>query len=189
MSERAAVAVFGSSATELGTSEWIEAERTGGLLAGAGLAVLTGGYGGTMEAVSKGAAMAGGHVIGVTAGLLFRERSSANPYVIQEIVAETLTERIGHLVGLAQGSIVLPGSIGTAAELVIAWNINHIVRLSGGVRFPTVAVGETWRDLADLLANGAGAYPNDVHLADDAQQAVEWLLEQPEIGAVDPPTL
>ena len=91
MSEPAAIAVFGSSATEPGSPGWAEAERTGALLAQARLAVVTGGYGGTMEAVSKGAAAAGGHVIGVTSSRLFRERSGANRYVIQEIAAESLT--------------------------------------------------------------------------------------------------
>lgn len=151
--------------------------------------MVTGGYGGTMEAVSKGAAAEGGHVIGVTSSRLFKGRSGANRYVIQEIAAESLTERIGHLVTLARGSIVLPGSIGTAAELVIAWNINHIVRRGGGVRFPTVAVGETWRELWSLLTNDAEADPDDVHIADDAEQGVDWLLRQPEIHTVPSPSL
>ena len=84
---------------------------------------------------------------------------------------------------------MLPGSIGTAAELVIAWNINHIVRRSGGVRFPTVAVGKTWRELWSLLTDDADADPDDVHLADDAEQAVDWLLRQPEIHTVPSPSL
>ncbi len=43
-----------------------EARELGKFLAEHGHAVLTGGYMGTMEAVSRGACEAGGHVIGVT---------------------------------------------------------------------------------------------------------------------------
>ena len=45
---------------------YAEALALGELLAQRGHTVLTGGYMGTMEAVSDGAAAAGGHVIGVT---------------------------------------------------------------------------------------------------------------------------
>lgn len=145
--------------------------------------MVTGGYGGTMEAVSKGAAESGGHVIGVTAAPLFPDRVGANPHVAQEVAAASLAERIGHLVGLSQGCVVLPGSIGTAAELVIAWNLNHVARHAGGLRYPAVAVGQTWERLARLLSEEAGAFAGDVHLAEDADAAVDWLLEQPEIRA------
>ena len=53
MRDDGAVAVFGSSQTEPGSTEWDEAFRAGTLLADAGFAVITGGYGGSMEAVSK----------------------------------------------------------------------------------------------------------------------------------------
>ena len=59
MRDDGAVAVFGSSQTEPGSTEWDEAFRAGTLLADAGFAVITGGYGGSMEAVSSGAAGAG----------------------------------------------------------------------------------------------------------------------------------
>ena len=178
-----AVAIFGSSRTEPGSPEWIEAEKAGTRCAGAGLAVITGGYGGTMEAVSKGAALAGGRVIGVTAAELFRDRSGANTYVTEEIPSKTLTDRIGILTELASGAIALPGSIGTAAELVVAWNMHHIARLSGGSRKPTAAVGNGWRQVSLLFADGIGAFMGDIEWVDTADQAVDWLLQQPEIHA------
>ena len=67
MTDNAGVAVFGSSQTEPGSVEWEDARRAGVRLAEEGYPVITGGYGGIMEAVSSGAAGAGGHVIGVTA--------------------------------------------------------------------------------------------------------------------------
>lgn len=175
------MAIFGSSATEQGTRQWIDAERAGARFAGAGLTIVTGGYSGTMEAASKGASLGGGHVIGVTAGRLFRGRSAANPYVTEELTASTLSERIGILTELAHGAIVLPGSIGTAAELVLSWNMNQVVRVHGGRRMPTVAVGEEWREVSAVLTRAIGASPGDVHTVDTTDEAVDWLLAQPEI--------
>jgi uncharacterized protein (TIGR00725 family) len=134
-----------------------------------------------MEAVSKGASMAGGTVIGVTVPALFRRRSGANQYVAREIEASTLIERIGTLIGEADCVIALPGSIGTAAELIVSWNLNHVARRNGGARVPTVAVGEEWRELRSLLVERTGAFPGDVHLVDTADEAMDWILTQPEI--------
>jgi uncharacterized protein (TIGR00725 family) len=180
--EPKAVAVFGSSQTRPGSREWAEAEDAGRRIAGAGLAVVTGGYGGTMEAVSLGASRVGGEVIGVTAPNLFAHRTGANRHVTREIEAVTLTERIQILTDLAAGALVLPGSIGTAAELVIVWNLNHIARTNGTERLPTVAVGRVWSGLRDLLVTGSGADGEDIHLAAGCEEALIWLLSQPELS-------
>lgn len=182
------VAVFGSSQTKPGSPEWIEAEKTGARFAGAGLAIITGGYGGTMEAASKGASGSGGTVIGVTVPTVFTGRSGANRYVTREIRAATLVERIGVLTDTAHGVIALPGSIGTAAELVVSWNINHVTRRNGGVRVPTVVVGDAWQKLVQLLVTQTGAFGGDVQIVDTADEAVDWILVQPEIRRVAPKT-
>jgi len=161
LSGSSAVAVFGSSQTDPGTRMWAEAERVGTRLAEAGFAVITGGYGGTMEAVSKGAADASGHVIGVTAPQLFPGRHGSNPYVAELIEAEGLAGRIGVMMERAAGAIALPGSIGTATELLIAWNVNHIVR-----------------QVAETLVTEVGAFPGDVHLVGTPDKGVDWILGQ-----------
>jgi len=176
-----AVAIFGSAQTEPGSPAWIDAEKTGARCAGAGLTVVTGGYGGTMEAASKGAAIAGGAVIGITVPTLFTSRSAANPYVTREIHASSLVDRLGMLMAASNGAIALPGSIGTATELAVAWNINHVARRNGGDRLPTVAVGAEWGELAALLVERVGAFSGDIEVVADADSAVDWLLAQPEI--------
>jgi uncharacterized protein (TIGR00725 family) len=176
------LAIFGSSATEPGSPEWLDAENAGRRCAEAGFAVVTGGYGGTMEAACRGANLASGEAIGVTAPSLFSTRSGANPYVTREIEAETLPERIGILTSLAGGAIVLPGSIGTAAELVVAWNLNHVGRRNGGKRFPTVAVGSAWLQFCELLTGALGAFEEDVHTVETAGAGIDWLLAQPEVS-------
>ena len=60
------ITVFGGAQPKEGSAAYEEARELGKLLAERGHAVLTGGYMGTMEAVSRGASEAGGHVIGVT---------------------------------------------------------------------------------------------------------------------------
>jgi uncharacterized protein (TIGR00730 family) len=175
------VAIFGSSRVEPETQAWLDAETAGSRCAAAGLDIVTGGYGGAMEAASKGAADAGGHVIGVTAPGLFTRRTGSNRHVSHEIEAKTLTERIGILTELSDAAIVLPGSIGTAAELVTAWNLNHIARRNGGLRLPTVAVGKKWRELWRLMTERLDAHGDDIHVVDSIDEAVTWLLVQPEI--------
>ncbi|MEX0757781.1 MAG: LOG family protein, partial [Acidimicrobiia bacterium] len=115
-----AIAVFGSSTTVAGSQDWAAAEGVGRAIAERGWAVMTGGYGGTMEAVSAGAAAAGGRVIGVTVPTVFPGRSGANAHIGEEIAERTISQRIARLVESSDGVIALPGSIGTFAELVVA---------------------------------------------------------------------
>jgi uncharacterized protein (TIGR00725 family) len=173
-----AVAVFGSSQTVPESPEWVEAETVGESLAGAGFAVVTGGYGGTMEAVSLGATRNGGHAIGVTANSLFPGRSGANPYVKALEDTPSLSDRIGRMMSITEACIALPGSIGTAAELILAWNTNHILRNSGLDPIPVAAVGESWAALRSALSDGLGAISEDVHWTPTGEEAVIWVLQR-----------
>jgi uncharacterized protein (TIGR00725 family) len=179
MSLDGVVAVFGSSQTEPGSTEWADAYRAGALLAGAGHPVITGGYGGTMEAASMGAAEAGGHVIGVVAPILFPGRTGANAYVTEVIVANSLSNRIDIMMQRSIATLALPGSIGTAAELVISWNTNHILRRAGARPRLSVAVGPGWRALARALVE-SGALEEDVHWVDTVDEGVDLILDAPD---------
>lgn len=178
MSSNGAVAVFGSSQTEHGSTEWEDAHRAGSRLAAEGFAVITGGYGGTMEAVSWGAAEAGGHVIGVTAPVLFPDRSTPNPYVHEVVEASSLANRIDIMMQRSTATLALPGSIGTAAELLISWNTNHILRQGGAVPRISVAVGPSWKALARALVDMAGAFEDDLKWADTVDEGVDWILAE-----------
>src|SRR5512141_3056804 len=79
------ITVFGGSQPKEGSSAYNEAMELGRLLAQRGHSVLTGGYIGTMEAVSRGASEAGGHVIGVTCEDIENWRKvAANRWVMEE---------------------------------------------------------------------------------------------------------
>ena len=105
-----------------------------------------------MEAVSRGASEAGGHVIGVTAPSVFPHRPHANEWVAEEQPAATLPLRVAHLIKISDAAIALPGSIGTLTELIVAWNTSHVARLARNAPYPLIAVGPVWHDLAHYLA-------------------------------------
>ena len=68
------ITVFGSSRPRAGEADYEEARLLGRALARRGFAVCSGGYGGVMEAVSRGAKEAGGRTLAMTA-TIFPQRS------------------------------------------------------------------------------------------------------------------
>jgi len=139
------VTVFGSSRPAPGSAAYETARRLGELLAQAGFTVATGGYGGTMEGVSRGAREAGGKTIGVTAEVF---KSVANVWVEDEIRVGTWQERLLKLVELGAGYVVLPGGTGTLVELSVVWEwINK-----GFLRVkPLVILGDFWLPVVSAI--------------------------------------
>lgn len=135
------VTVFGGSRPDEAGYE--QAQQLGRLLAQAGYSVLTGGYIGTMEAVSRGAAEAGGHVIGVTCDEIEAWRPvRPNRWVMEERRCTTLRQRITALIDGCDAAIALPGGPGTLAEIAEMWN--HL--LIGAIPpRPLILVGEGWQ--------------------------------------------
>src|SRR5512143_4181559 len=114
MGQRMRVSVFGGSQPKQGDAAYAEALELGKLLAERGHTVLTGGYIGTMEGVSRGANEAGGHVIGVTCEDIEAWRPTrANRWVIEEIRKKTLMERLHALIHESEAALALPGGPGT----------------------------------------------------------------------------
>ncbi len=147
------VAVFGASTTVPDTPQYDDGVRCGRLLAEAGFAVATGGYGGLMEAVSLGAGRAGGRVIGVTAPSVFPQRTGGNPHLTEETRAESLLTRIEELAHRTDAVIALPGSLGTATELLAAWNLAFVTRFGASEPKPIFAVVEPWSTLVPVLTD------------------------------------
>ena len=100
MNHEKIITVFGSSRPVEGDPEYIEARILGHALAAAGFAVCTGGYGGVMAAVSRGAKDAGGKIYGVTAEFF---AAKANTWVDVEIRVPTWQDRLFELIRLAHG--------------------------------------------------------------------------------------
>lgn len=175
---RGVISVFGSSAPRPGDADYEQARAVGRLLATAGFAVATGGYMGTMEATSRGAADAGGHVIGVTCDPIdgFRKRGP-NEWCLEIIRYPTLRERLMHLVMNNDGMIVLPGGIGTLSELTLAWSLLQVGEISAR---PLVLLGDIWRETMETFIRAP--YVADTHAtllryARTPEEAVE-LVQQ-----------
>jgi uncharacterized protein (TIGR00730 family) len=139
---RPLIAVFGSSTVTEADPAYRLAHALGRELARAGADVMTGGYSGTMEACSRGAHEAGGHVVGVTVEL-FEKRGPANRWVIQRVHTANLYERLQYLLEHAVGFVALPGSIGTLTELFLTWTL---LSVRGRPPAPLVLLGEPWED-------------------------------------------
>lgn len=166
------VTVFGSSQGEAGDPDYDQAVELGRLLATAGFGVATGGYDGSMVAVSSGAHAAGGPVAGVTAPDVFPHRELPNRFVQEHIRANSLTQRIHELVDIADACIALPGSIGTFTELMVAWNLAFVARFSDTPPQPVVAVGSLWGELITALAGKLRTDASLVTCVESIEEAV-----------------
>jgi uncharacterized protein (TIGR00725 family) len=172
------ITVFGSSQPQPGSPAYAEACELGKLLAEAGHTVLTGGYIGTMEAVSRGAAEAGGHVIGVTCDEIERWRPvKANGWVKEEWRRETLIERLQILVTECDAAIALPGGPGTLTEIALTWNLMIVASMPAK---PLILTGDGWRSVMGSFYNSFGSnIPQNqrvlVQFAPDVRSAVHLL--------------
>jgi uncharacterized protein (TIGR00730 family) len=123
------IAVYGGAAPKPGEAAYEEARQLGFLLGKAGHTVMTGGYMGVMEAASRGANEASAHVIGSTCTQLEEWRgTTANPWVKEEWKYPTLRERMYALIDHCDAAIMMPGGVGTLAELAVMWNEEIISR-------------------------------------------------------------
>lgn len=172
------MAVFGSSEPTESEPDYAMARRVGELLASEGYTVVTGGYGGIMEAASRGAREAGGRALGITARALTSMRAGPNPYLTRHIEAEGLFDRTRALIDRSLGYIILPGKAGTLAELSFLWALDR-ARLLG--KRPIVLLGEPWRRFLTQVIALEMLDPGQLeitHLATTPEEAVAVLLKK-----------
>ena len=150
------ITVFGGSQPPQDSAPYKSAYQLGKLLAEDGHTVLTGGYVGTMEAVSRGANEAGGHVIGVTCQEIENWRGvGANVWVKEERKFETLRQRLDCLIEGCDAAIALPGGPGTLTEIALMWNLMIVDAIP---RRPLILVGQGWRAMFDQAFTELDAY-------------------------------
>jgi hypothetical protein len=172
------VSVFGGSQPKEGDTAYTEAMELGKLLAEHGHTVLTGGYIGTMEAVSRGAREAGGHVIGVTCEDIEAWRPTrANAWVVEEIRKKTLMDRLHALIHESDAAFALPGGPGTLAEISVMWNLMIVESLH---RRPLILIGDGWQSVFDQFIQRFDTYiparqREILSFAKDVQTAVKML--------------
>lgn len=168
------ITVYGSSQVEPGDAVYQDAVVIGESLAQAGWTVMSGGYLGVMEAVSKGAKRAGGRVIGVTTdqiGLQFNVQP--NRYLDETVNYADLRDRLLHMVERADGYLAMPGGIGTLHEIAETW---ELMRIGGVPRRPLVCYGPMWAEVIAIMEDSpylGDGYHGMITIALDARRVVE----------------
>jgi uncharacterized protein (TIGR00730 family) len=136
---------FGSAFINSDEPLYKEIEDIGKAIAGFGWRVCSGGYGGTMEAISKGVKSAGGKTIGVSVD---GWAAKQNRYIDEEIKAINLMERILKLINIADAYIVFKGGTGTLVEISVALELMNKKAMK---EKPVIFYGNTWMNVIETL--------------------------------------
>jgi hypothetical protein len=172
--EKKIITVFGGRHPADGDVEYAEAVKLGSLLVAAGYAVMSGGYSGIMEAVSRGAVEAGGKAIGVTMEIF--SGLPPNRFLTREVRTRDFFERLEILSSNASGFVAMRGGMGTLTEVCLIWNMIQ-TRTDGNK--PMILVGNFWRPLFQTLRSYLEISSKDVdllHYVADAEEAVSRLI-------------
>jgi uncharacterized protein (TIGR00730 family) len=175
----AAASFFGSARTPPDDPEYAQARETARLVGEAGMAVITGGGPGVMEAANRGARDAGALSIGLGIELPFEQ--DLNGHLDIGLDFHYFFARKIMFVRYASGFVVFPGGFGTLDELFESLTLIQ----TGKVRnFPVILVGtDYWCDLIQwlrdrVLAEGKIS-PGDLDLltvTDDPAEVRERLM-------------
>ncbi|MBJ7518647.1 MAG: TIGR00730 family Rossman fold protein [Solirubrobacteraceae bacterium] len=174
-----AASVFGSARTAIDHPEYHRSVELGRKLGEAGLAVITGGGPGAMEAANKGAREAQALSVGLTIDLPAEER--VNRYVDLEVHFHYFFCRKVMFVRYASAYLALPGGFGTLDELFECLTLIQTQKIKD---FPVILIGsDHWgglvRWMRDELLGFHRISEQDldrVLLTDDLDEAVERVL-------------
>jgi uncharacterized protein (TIGR00730 family) len=175
----AAVSVFGSARPPAGHPHYELGVRLGQRLAEEGLAVVTGGGPGCMEAVNRGCREGGGLSIGL--GIHLPHEQGLNEYVDVSLTFRHLFARKTAFVRYSCGFVALPGGFGTLDEL---FEVVTLVQTGIIDDFPVVLLGSAyWQGLVgwvrDSLLHGGAVHTEEADLltvTDDVEVAVAAML-------------
>jgi uncharacterized protein (TIGR00725 family) len=140
------------------------AREVGERLASAGAVVVCGGLAGVMEAVSRGAASAGGTVIGIVPST---ETADANPYCTHVVATGVGHARNLAVVSSGDAVLAIGGEWGTLSEIAFAralgrtvvalgsWTVSGPGAMEAGPGIEVVSEPQAAVDLALQAAEGA----------------------------------
>ena len=189
--DRPAVALFGSARVREGSPPYESARAVGKRFAEAGWAVVTGGGGGVMEGANRGAREGGGLSVGFNIELPHEQHP--NPYLDIEHTFDHFYARKVCFVRPSEGFVIFPGGFGTLDELYESLTLIETGKIK---HFPVVLFDtEYWSEMIDwirgqLLADEMIS-PDDLdllHLTDDPDSAVQYVLECYERRCADDPS-
>ena len=179
-----AVSIFGSARVKEGEPQYELARAVAHELSEDGMAIITGGGPGIMEAANRGAKEGGSKSIGLNIELPFEQHE--NPYLDIDMTCHYFFTRKLFFVRYAVGFVVFPGGFGTLDELFEALTLSQ----TGKTRhFPVVLVGsDYWSGLLDwmrerLLGEGkiAAADLGLIQVLDDPHEIVAEIFRGAEL--------
>ena len=170
-----AVAVYGSARTGEDDPVYAAAREVGRGIASRGIAVITGGGPGIMEAANRGAAEVGGASVGL--GIELPMEQGINHWVNLGISFRYLFVRKTMFVKYSSGAVFFPGGFGTLDE---AFEVLTLVKTHKVDRVPVVFFGrDYWNGLLDWLSGTVAAAgnisvidPELIFVTDDVEEAV-----------------
>lgn len=146
-----AVTCFGSSKIGRTDPLYVQAMSVGSALARRGVAVITGGGPGVMEALNRGCLEAGGLSVGCNIEL--PNEQALNEYVEVGIEFRHFFVRKTMFVRYASGFVIFPGGFGTLDELFESLTLAQTGKIE---HFPIVLFGRRyWSGLLDWLRENA----------------------------------
>ena len=175
----AAASFFGSARTPPDDPDYKLACETARIVGESGLAIITGGGPGIMEAANRGAREAGALSVGLNIELPFEQ--GGNAYCDIALEFHYFFARKVMFVRYASGFVVFPGGYGTMDEL---WEALTLIQTGKITEFPVVLVGtDYWRGLMDwvgerMLSEG-NISPDDLELwtlTDDPLEVRDQLM-------------
>ena len=184
-----AISVFGSARTKPTDVYYEEAVLVGALLANQGVAVITGGGPGIMEAANRGCALAGGTSVGLAIELPYEEQ--LNEWVNLGMSFRYFFVRKTMFVKYSSGAIFFPGGFGTLDEM---FELLVLVQTHKVANMPMVLFGkEYWNGLMNwtqsILAERSMIDELDtslVMLTDDPEEAVRMAMSTTKIAKPKP---
>jgi uncharacterized protein (TIGR00730 family) len=174
-----AVAIFGSARLNEGQPYYEQGRTIARLLSEAGLAVISGGGPGLMEAANRGACEVNGVSVGCSIQL--PKEPIPNPYQTIALKFRYFFVRKLMFIKYAIGFVILPGGYGTLDEMFEALTLVQTDKID---HFPVVLVGRSyWHGLIQWLNDGplkTGTIdPNDLSLftvTDNPKEAADYII-------------
>lgn len=166
------ITIFGSAIPTADDAQYKFAYELGSALAKEEFNICTGGYGGIMEAASKGAYDNAGFVYGVTIDLWEKD---PNPYITVEVREQKLFDRITKLLELGDAYIILQGGTGTLLEFAAVWEYAN-KKLQQPK--PIICHSQMWKEIVGVINNQMIIENRSTDLIkcyDSAEEIVEYL--------------
>ena len=163
---------FGSAFTVDNDSLFNEIIEIGKSIGECGWSVCSGGYSGTMEAISKGVKSAGGKTTGI--GVKGWERKQ-NRYLDEFIEMPNLMERIVELITIADAYIIFKGGTGTLVEISVTLELMNKKAMP---QKPMIFYTDFWKNVIEILKLDSPALKNLI------EKNVKFISSPDEISGI-----